>query len=608
MTLHRLLSAVAMLAMCLAAASVHAAEKNIFDEDWSPPKPVVTPPPATLPVAPLPPNVAPPAPVAPQPVVVAPPPAPPGRLAPPGPKEQAPVRKVMKDVFGSQLADRTPAGRRKLAEILLAQADKSADIPTERYVVLAATYEASIEGGDLAMAGRAAEAISRQWAVDSFTMKATAVTSYAARQPPAGLSKELATGNVLAAMEVAAKFAADEDFAAALRTCQGVGQTAALTEADLRLQLQNRMREYAQRRDLAAKAALDIERLKAAPADPAANLAVGKYYCMTRNDWSNGLPMLARGSDPSLKALAAKELADPKVGEALAALADEWWEFATKQTDAQTKAYSIAHAADVYVRARNAGLAGLHRSLADRRIGEAEATAKAATANPTPVRSTVTVLADKGWQEAIAVKAGDVLTITATGSVSWHPDKPMTGPNGQRTDGRPCGCLMGQIGKRPSRELFLAGAECRHVAGMDGMLSFRIDDSDEGLSDNRGQFQVSITRTPASKPPPATVGEVEKFVLPATDIVCRELKPGEYFVTAEGQWSHTSHGPLRDPDFKTELDQFVAKFPDDRTTFIGKSGRLSIRETAVIRFKMRDDDGGLSDNRGQLTVTIRPLK
>ena len=66
------------------------------------------------------------------------------------------------------------------------------------------------------------------------------------------------------------------------------------------------------------------------------------------------------------------------------------------------------------------------------------------------------------------------------------------------------------------------------------MLSFRVDDGtdEKSLGDNRGQLQVIVTRTPAAKPPPITVGEQERFILPATDIVCRALKAGEYDVAA----------------------------------------------------------------------------
>jgi hypothetical protein len=603
------LSILAVLTGFFMTAHAEAGDKNIFDEDWTPPKATPKPAVATRPAAPAPPvaqlPVVPPAVVTPAPVAPAA-----GRLSTPAATDQAAVRKVMKEVFAKLLADRTPAGRRKLAAALFDQAEKSAAYPAERYVVLAAAYEASVDGGDLAMASRAADELARAFKVDGSSMKAAAVTAYGPRPTPPGLAREIATANVYAAIDIAALLAAADDFPAAVRACQAVVQTAIVADAPARALLQVRLRDYTQRRDADARIAGDVQRLIANPDDRAANLAVGKYYCLIRNDPAMGLPMLAKGSDPALKALAANELAGPKTAEALAALADEWWAFATNQNDAQMKSCAMIHAADLYDRARTAGLSGLRRTLADRRIAEVQAAAKSAVGGEAPSRTTHTVAADKIWQQAIDVKAGDVLTFTASGQVGTHADKPMTGPNGQRINGRPFGCLLGQIGAFPIREVFIVGADGRHVAGIDGPLSFRIDDNpdERALSDNRGQFQVTVTRTPAVKPPSINVGEPEQFIIPATDVVCRALRAGEYEVTAKGEWSHVPSGPLREPGWKGDEDNLIAKLTDDKFTPIGKGARLSVPNDMIVRFKIRDDDSGMTDNRGQITVSIRLIR
>jgi hypothetical protein len=46
-----------------------------------------------------------------------------------------------------------------------------------------------------------------------------------------------------------------------------------------------------------------------------------------------GLPMLARGDDPGLSAVAKKTIAGAKTSDAKMALADEWWELADKEKD-----------------------------------------------------------------------------------------------------------------------------------------------------------------------------------------------------------------------------------------------------------------------------------
>ena len=66
------------------------------------------------------------------------------------------------------------------------------------------------------------------------------------------------------------------------------------------------------------KVKASLEKLKSSPDDPDANLAAGRFYCLTRGDFARGLPMLAKGSDPALKAAiideatkTEKQLVDP---------------------------------------------------------------------------------------------------------------------------------------------------------------------------------------------------------------------------------------------------------------------------------------------------------
>src|SRR5205085_4891567 len=67
-----------------------------------------------------------------------------------------------------------------------------------------------------------------------------------------------------------------------------------------------------------------VAQLAANPSDPAANVAAGRFYCFTRGLWARGLPLLAKGPDPALKAVAVKDLAAPEAADAQLALADAW--------------------------------------------------------------------------------------------------------------------------------------------------------------------------------------------------------------------------------------------------------------------------------------------
>lgn len=66
-------------------------------------------------------------------------------------------------------------------------------------------------------------------------------------------------------------------------------------------------------------------------ADPAANLAVGKYWAFEQDDWAKGLPHLAKGGDALLTPVVEKDLAAPKEGKEMIALGDEWLTLSAKR-------------------------------------------------------------------------------------------------------------------------------------------------------------------------------------------------------------------------------------------------------------------------------------
>jgi hypothetical protein len=74
--------------------------------------------------------------------------------------------------------------------------------------------------------------------------------------------------------------------------------------------------------------------LRSKPTDPQANLAVGKFLCFIKEDWSGGLLLLARDGDAALSAVAKEEiggkLKDPQ--EQLA-LGNSWWNLSSKTSE-----------------------------------------------------------------------------------------------------------------------------------------------------------------------------------------------------------------------------------------------------------------------------------
>jgi hypothetical protein len=104
------------------------------------------------------------------------------------------------------------------------------------------------------------------------------------------------------------------------------------------------------------------------PTDPAANLQVGKYRCFMKGDWDGGLAMLALGSDPIIKQLAAKELEGLPDADAQASVGDGWWDLADKQQGIASQRIR-SHAASFYTLAAPS-LSGLAKARVEKRLAE----------------------------------------------------------------------------------------------------------------------------------------------------------------------------------------------------------------------------------------------
>jgi hypothetical protein len=123
----------------------------------------------------------------------------------------------------------------------------------------------------------------------------------------------------------------------------------------------------------ASRAAADramrlTEKLHTAPDDPAANYMIGQFVCFYKQDWAQGLPMLAKGNDAPLKSLALSEITKPTDPEAIAVVADGWWNAAIALHE-PAHHHVLAHAATIYKAALD-GTTGLRRTAIEKRINE----------------------------------------------------------------------------------------------------------------------------------------------------------------------------------------------------------------------------------------------
>jgi hypothetical protein len=279
--------------------------------------------------------------------------------------EQLRSRTLMRELFAKQLADKSAPGRRKLAEVLLAESVKVADNVVDQYVLLAATIEAAKQAGWLQACFQAADLMAARFDVDALALKSDSTIQANPNVEPAFVEENVRIGLVMSEQLLEA-----EDFTAASGVAAKLMPAATATKnADLRAAVQQRLREAATLRAARERVTAQMERLKTAPDDPAACMVVGSYLCFSKADWRNGLPLLAKSSNPFLKAAAAADLANPKESDAQISVGDAWWLLGDKEAPGATQIAARLRGGAWYRIALASGkVTGLARSRIERRI------------------------------------------------------------------------------------------------------------------------------------------------------------------------------------------------------------------------------------------------
>lgn len=655
-------------AVALLAGSAGAG--SIFDDDWTPPgskrpavpaatgpspkplpppgdaKPTDGPPghlpptvvPPTVPT-PAPPTAAPPTAALPKPAAVAPV-APLVRRAVPAGAEQAKSRKLFKDVFAAELADRSPAARRALATKLLGKAGEMGDAPSDQFVLLVGAAQAGREGSDLPLSLRAADQLAARYEVDPLPFK----SDVALKTPLKADAPDRTVANARACLELVAQFAAAEDYATANRLLVSA-RPAANTDGELAAQAQAWARHLDLLRSAADRAAPALAKLKSAPDDPAANLAVGRFLCFAKGDWGGGLPRLAKGSDPALMATAAADLAAPTDPAARADLADQWWDAAAKEPSLAVKRWERQRAALWYDRAAP-GLTALRKALAEHRSAEfrkVDQPELLAAAAPLPGGGRPFVVpASPDWQAVdFPLAAGKCYRVTARGE--WTDSRGTacgpTGvcppasagvlgpPSGLKKDQRadwylgqhPRSALIARVGE--GKDEFFVAAEATFVAPADGKLSFRINDGKDASPTRTGQLDVVVREV---EPAWAAADGTTAIAARLDDSDLLHVTPEGLYWEYGGSWArvgeHDGHFPTtvngvlwwpqwRKGGKRTDPLPVPALQPPSRVELVSVNaarGTVKLQRTSPDDCVLRFSDGGMGSSQVGCVVKVEP--
>jgi WD40 repeat protein len=242
--------------------------------------------------------------------------------------EREPAEKLLRERFAKDFAKQTASERAAVAEKLLKLAEDTKDSATDRYVLWNEAVKMSVLAVKANLAAKGIDELTREFDIDPAKMKVSAYTSIAKVVQSKAGAKEVGDLALAAAREavLADDFALALQFSAAAKTA--APKVLSVPYATLVQKLETSIQDMAKehQRVQAAQATL-----KSDVNDAAANLTVGRYLGLRKGDWDKGLPLLARGGDDPLAALAREDVKNPQESKAQADLGDAWWTAADKE-------------------------------------------------------------------------------------------------------------------------------------------------------------------------------------------------------------------------------------------------------------------------------------
>ncbi|MBS0207882.1 MAG: protein kinase [Planctomycetes bacterium] len=277
-------------------------------------------------------------------------------------KALATVKSIFKEDYG---AAKTPEGKSLLAQKLLRQAQETADAPAEQYVMLCEVRDLAADTNDVAILEQVVNLLALNYRVDRLELLAEVFQKLAPKNRIPAANRVLAERAHALAGE-----AVEADQVDAAQTLAKAASAMAVKARDPALVKLTKARGDEITllvRDAEAFAKAQ-EKLAADPDDAAACTVVGRRLCFRDHKWEEGLPLLARGDDAALKALADKALAAGDDGAARAAVGDLCWD-AAERAKGKEKADYQSGARHWYEQAL-AKLTGLVRSRVEQRLKE----------------------------------------------------------------------------------------------------------------------------------------------------------------------------------------------------------------------------------------------
>jgi WD40 repeat protein len=283
-------------------------------------------------------------------------------------EKQEKARKFIHKIFADDYtrAAKALADRRPLAVALRADAKNAKESDALYFTLLSEAAEVAAGAGDAAMAFEIVAEIAQTFAIDAVALKSAVLVKAGKTVSEPEVFLRL-TEAALSVMEAAM---AVDDFTTATQLREAATVTVSKAKSkDLQSKLDRLGRVLEGQEAQFAKVKRHFDKLNANPKDADANLAVGKYLCLGKGQWANGLPLLLLGNDAGLQDLARRDLASPQKMADLLLLADAYWDLSDNEMDPAK--LSLQKRAAYWYGIAYPELAGLNKIKVEKRLAAA---------------------------------------------------------------------------------------------------------------------------------------------------------------------------------------------------------------------------------------------
>jgi hypothetical protein len=305
------------------------------------------------------------------------------KLPVPAAAEQDRIAKQLDDLYKvSGPGPKQPQQAQELYDV----AAKAGVPAAERYMLLTKGAEIAAVAGDLNLSLQGIDTLDGEYEIDSLEAKQKLLDKFVNAGKPDQLADAIPTLEQLMIDQAIAADRYEVALQLANTASRAVAKSKIATRKEIDERLSRRRHDIHMLEPIYAAAKKAQETLDKTPADPDANLNVGRWHAFYKADWAGGLPLLAKGSDEKLKVLAEQELKAPADADGQAQLADAWWDMAQKEAGIARDSLRL-HAGDIYKAVLPNLASALKKAAIKRRMAEIAdlkpIVARAAASNPT---------------------------------------------------------------------------------------------------------------------------------------------------------------------------------------------------------------------------------